>query len=236
MPVPYRLAGRRAPVSWSRCPCRSRGDLGLARTAARPLARDNAAGDEQLSAPDAPGLAPRPWAPARHCGRTGHSWQSDLASSTSAGRLGEPQLGVCPAGHGRVGATARSRTLASITVVTSLRVSVRWNLDGPVAKKKAADPGCRVRGLEAPVYEPAGGLQVRTRVRTLVVGRRDQRPRHRIGGRRGDGACQRTHSTRRRDIGGRETTLPDAPGAEGAHAGGHARASWAMPSNGSRSS
>jgi hypothetical protein len=76
--------------------------FGLARSAARTFPRDDDAGDEQLSAPDAPRLLPFMSA--------GQAWQTDrtlmaqrLGEFDVSRRLGEPQLRVAPARDRRLG-------------------------------------------------------------------------------------------------------------------------------------
>ena len=91
-----------APVGVRRLPLvGSRGDLGLARTAAGPLARHDDAGDEQLSSPDAPGLASRISAgQALRSDRTLVA-QRDLASSTPGGERRTTARGLSGRGSPR---------------------------------------------------------------------------------------------------------------------------------------
>src|SRR5918995_2392696 len=171
--------------------------------------------DTNSSPPQTPQGSRRSYAPARHCDRTGHSWHSDLASSTSAGDSANQSSGSVRHGIAASVTTARSRTLASITMVTSLRVSVRTGqtkrprtrVSGSAAWKA---PVCVELDRWTPGTNPELGLAV-------VDGRR--RGGH---GARRDGDL-RTHCSRRRDGGGCNEALLDALDAERAGTGSHRR-------------
>ena len=157
--------------------------------APRTLPRDHDALEEQLAAPDTPGLTTLE-CPVEAQDRTGQSRQSVLANSTSAGdsanhssglfaRHGSSSSSTRPARRG--GCRARARSAAPSSAVENADGHISSPPSGPVrigsgclGNRKAADPGVGFRGLEAADASGVtqiGGLQASGPGKAPVVGR-----------------------------------------------------------------